>query len=254
MHRQRNYANPPVVEALCDIRFAPGQEWDWTIPGLLYAELQGDFPQKEQTEAIAVRVEQGLAPQQVPSRRLRFFNEERTTLIQVGEDTLVVNCLRPYIGWHNFRPMIASALEKYRSIAKPAGVASCSLRYINKIEFAERTVVIEDYLNTYPQMPANLPDHVVGWSLTLDVPAPSGLMRLQAGATSPEEGRAFIIDLRFIAVEPEKLDLAEALLQWIDGAHDIIEQTFEASITDKTRELFHEISEKEVAHDRLAIG
>lgn len=248
MEQRRIYASPPLVEALCDIRFEPGQEWDWTIPGLLYAQLQGEYPLKEQTEHFQVKMEEGQVHQEA-TRRLRFFREDKTALVQVGQDTLVVNCLRPYPGWKGFRPMLVAALEKYKAVAAPAGVSGCALRYINRLEFPGPSAVLEEYLQTVPVVPKNLPDKLVGWSLALDIPdlARSGIMRLTAGSAPPDEGTAFMLDLRFRAIEPEKLGLSETLLSWIDSAHAVIEETFEASITEQARALFKE----ELAHAQL---
>lgn len=253
MAQRRIYANPPLVEALCDIRFEPGQEWDWTIPGLLYAHLQDDYPLKEQVEHFAIKIEEGKAQQQT-NRRMRFSREDKTALVQVGEDALVVNCLRPYPTWDGFRCMVANAVEKYRAVAGPVGVSSCAVRYINKIKFPGPSAILEQYLLTYPVLPKNLPERLAGWSLALDIPDPahSGLMRLSAGSTSPDEGTAaFLIDLRFLATEPEGLGLDDGtLLNWIDTAHDVIEETFEASITSDARALFNE---EEPAYEQLLL-
>jgi uncharacterized protein (TIGR04255 family) len=33
------YPNPPLIEAICEFRFNPGQTWVWTVPGLIYNEI-----------------------------------------------------------------------------------------------------------------------------------------------------------------------------------------------------------------------
>ena len=42
------YLNPPIVEVVCELRASSDSKWDLTIPGLIYEELKGDFPNKEQ--------------------------------------------------------------------------------------------------------------------------------------------------------------------------------------------------------------
>jgi len=34
--RREPYKNPPIEEALLELQFVPGQEWDLTIPGKLH--------------------------------------------------------------------------------------------------------------------------------------------------------------------------------------------------------------------------
>lgn len=37
---RRKYKNPPIVEALCEFRFVPSDEWNLTVPGLIFQELK----------------------------------------------------------------------------------------------------------------------------------------------------------------------------------------------------------------------
>lgn len=252
MAQRRVYGSPPLVEALCEIRFAPGQEWDWTVPGLFYAQVQEVYPRKEQTEQVEVQWRDDPAQmQRQTSRRLRFFNEDKTALVQVGKDLLVFNCLSPYPGWSVFRSMLVGVLEKYRAVATPAGVAACAVRYLNRLSIPQDTATLEDYLLAVPTIPKNLPDTLIGWSLSLDIPhqARKGIMHLEAGSVPPRNSNevCFVLDLRFQAINPEELGLNGALLDWIDNAHDIIEETFEASITDQARSIFDE----ELIHGQL---
>ena len=39
---RRKYRNPPIEEAVCDIQFEPGSEWDPTMSGAL-RKAQGDL-------------------------------------------------------------------------------------------------------------------------------------------------------------------------------------------------------------------
>ena len=52
---RRRYKNPPIEEALCEFGFAPGPDWDPTIPGKLQAEL-GDAYSGKPGEQKAVQV------------------------------------------------------------------------------------------------------------------------------------------------------------------------------------------------------
>ena len=54
---QGTYANAPLLEAICELRFVPGAPWDWTIPGVLYERVKGEFPSKRTRGSVQVGVE-----------------------------------------------------------------------------------------------------------------------------------------------------------------------------------------------------
>ena len=72
---RRRYGNPPIEEALVEFRFAPGQEWDLTIPGKLHqheligAEYSGK-PRQQNTIEAALQT----GPQQQPSLSLQSMD------------------------------------------------------------------------------------------------------------------------------------------------------------------------------------
>lgn len=242
MYSRRNYASPPLVEALCELHFVPGQEWDWTIPGLLYAQISSRFPNRQQEEAPEEH--------RKPSHRLRFASADGSMLIQIGPNVLVANCLAPYPGWETFRDLIQDVLAKYVEVAKPKAAALVILRYINKITVPGESAVLEHYLHAIPQVPEGVPESLAGWALSLDIPFPDadGIMLLKSGSVYEDKQGAFLLDLSFLSLNAAELGLGDALLNWIQSAHDQIETTFEASITDTARGLFQE----ELAHDQLS--
>src|SRR5438093_1211585 len=101
----------PLIEALCEFRFAPSPSWDWTIPGRLYDEIGRDFPERAQVDGVAVQFV--LGPEKASAQpvingpaRVQMKRADGTAMVQVGPNLLVVNHLRPYVGWETFRPMI----------------------------------------------------------------------------------------------------------------------------------------------------
>ena len=62
---RRRYKNPPIEEALVEFRFAPGQEWDLTIPGKLHEKVKDSYPGKPRQQKLlqaAVQAVQGQPP------------------------------------------------------------------------------------------------------------------------------------------------------------------------------------------------
>ena len=157
----RRYKNPPIVEALCEFEFISSQPWDLTIPGLIYEKVKDEFPDKRQQIGIGVQLkptEKGFEHKVEPTPpRIQFYKRDKTALIQVAPDLLVVNQLKPYMTWAKFKPMILDSLQKYRDIANPKGFKRVGLRYINKINIKAETIELSDYFDFYPYIPKNLP-------------------------------------------------------------------------------------------------
>src|SRR4051794_14853919 len=129
MAKRRNYKNAPLIEALCQIQFQPGAEWDLAIPGLLYSKIQEEFPKRRQQEAIEFLVRGDLKEfkHKKAVDRVQFLRDDEKALVQVGQDSLVINVLRPYPRWENFRAMIESLVESYRQVAEPQGISALAL-------------------------------------------------------------------------------------------------------------------------------
>ncbi len=129
------YPNPPLMEALCEFRFAGGSPWDGTVPGLVYEQLRDQFPKRKQVRAIEVQItssEKGTDQVVRPSERVHLLQEDERAVVQVGANVLVVNCLRPYPSWRRFSQLIGRAFNAYREAAQPGELATIGLRYMRQ--------------------------------------------------------------------------------------------------------------------------
>src|SRR5690349_12984877 len=101
----RLYQKPPLVEALCEFRFDSAQPWDWTIPGLIYAQIKDEFPMKREQRTLELAIE--TSPEKTQQLRgdigrMQFLRKDESALVQVGPDILAVNQLSPYPHWPRF--------------------------------------------------------------------------------------------------------------------------------------------------------
>ncbi len=240
-----NYFNPPIVEALCQIQFIPDQPWDWTVPGLLYDQLKSTYPTKRQHNALKLeyRPEQQEISQIVSNgvARMQFVRADERALVQVGPDILIVNHLKPYPKWDVYKLMISEALVSYQTVAMPKGIRNIGLRYINRIEVPEQQYEIESYLLAVPKVPESVPQLFGVFAQRVEIPFPqhNGLLILQSGLdrNGQDPNSALMLDLDFIMVDPANT-LPDNGMTWVEHAHRIIEDVFEACITDKARLLF----------------
>jgi len=244
----KKYKNPPVVEALCEFQFIPTQPWDITIPGLLYERIRDEFPLKQQQIGIGFVIQPRAGGElehniELPPPQMQFFRSDKASLVQVGMDVLTINHLKPYPTWETFKPSILKILEKYKEIANPKGFRRIGLRYINKIDFNKPTFELTDYFNYYPSIPNNLRKMPEGLQVMVELPYEGGRDRLLLVLFTviPEKPDviSLVLDLNYMMISPESIGLHQ-ISDWLENAHTIVENAFEACITDKCRKLFEE--------------
>ena len=243
---KRRYKNPPIEEALVEVRFAPADEWDLTIPGKLHEhrDIKKEYQGKPRTQKVFEAALQA-GPGQPPNLaihegvgRIQLINEAGNRLISLGPGVLSVNMLRPYDGWGLFRPRIETALRAYNEVAAPTGVTRLGVRYINKI-VSPREKDPMDYFTCGPPRAPGLPRKMAGFMSRVEFVYDDGvkLLLTQASIDAPEDQSAFLLDLDLIWESAEARNLDE-IMAVIDGLHEREGAAFEAIITDAAREMF----------------
>ena len=113
----RRYQKPPVIEAQCEFLFEPSTPWDLTIMGLVYEKIREQFPKRRPGKRLEVSVETGptgVRQRVQSSEGMQFLQLDGNALIQVAQDAVVVNHLKPYPTWREFLPLIRQGLEACR--------------------------------------------------------------------------------------------------------------------------------------------
>lgn len=242
----RTYENPPLIEAVCEFRFTSSQPWDWTIPGLVYEQIREEFPTKEQVNSVSMKIDpvEGKIVQEAQTR-MRFLNEDTTSLIQVAPDYLSVHQLRPYTMWNLFKEQILKYFSIYCKAASPQDLSRVGLRYINQVVLPYRDVELEDYFRVLPQVPNPVPQIFPSFLLQIDIPyeLPKSGLRIIFGTVQPNETShaTYALDLDMYS-QHEDVPGSDKILGWLDTAHDHIEAAFDAAFTEKTHlEVFREV-------------
>jgi len=242
----RKYKNPPVVEALCEIFFS-SSKWDSTLPGLFFDKIKDIYPQKRELEQMGVEVSisreiQGSKVMR-GGQRIQFIKEDGSQLIQIEKDLLVVNQLKPYPRFEDWKPVIDNMLNLYVQLTEPQSVRRVGIRYINRIIIPESKFKMEDYFYLYPEVPQSLEAIHGRFMMRLEIPPKhKGHLLVITFGTAPTdspETSTEMLDLYDIFALPQPLAIS-AVDKYIIEAHENIETAFENSITDRTRELFEE--------------
>lgn len=242
----RKYENAPIIEAVCEFQFPPSSEWDPTVYGLVFEQVKGRFPKKRKTRQLAVSLspeQEGVRRQVQASDRLQFLSVDDKALVQVGENLLAVNRLKPYLSWQHFLPLIKEGFDAYCSSAKPKELQRIGLRYINRIELSGQRLELGDYFEFYPHVGPSLPQEHGPFLVGIQVPYARGrdLLKIELASVDAEqpEHQAMRLDLDYFLVRAGDVNIGQAL-GWVIEAHDRIEGAFEACIKDTLRERFRE--------------
>jgi uncharacterized protein (TIGR04255 family) len=236
--------NPPVTQVMCEFRFEPQAEWDQTLPGLIYSELQHVYKKRRQVHAIETGTTNlnGITQQRVGIlERTRFLTDDEVRFVQVSPNYLSITHLKPYRTWNEFLPMIEQALKAYIDIANPKIFQRIGLRYVNQIQFETATINLEDYFDFYPFLGVHLPQNHVSFMSGAHFQYHDGrdLLRLQimSGLQEKPNGVPVTLDLEYFLGRPMPI-IIDTTLEWFKDAHKTIEGAFEGCIKDSLREMF----------------
>jgi uncharacterized protein (TIGR04255 family) len=241
----RRYRQPPIEEALVEFRYVPARAWDPTIPGELFQipELRAAYPGLPRTQNVLVPVESPIEGQPAAalqeSQRVQFVDHASRLVLSVGPETLTVHVLRPYDGWEQFRPRIVNALTWCQPVLGFSHVSRVGLRYINRALFGSPQASPDTYFAVGPKLLPGLGDTAATFLTRVEyVSAPGDKARItHAPVPSQAPGQAaYLLDIDLTRELSPSVELGE-LMPIVDAMHEREGALFEASITDKLREV-----------------
>lgn len=132
------YRKPALIELFAELHL------DGSFPGGVFSVVHGLM------SAGLPNLENIVSANQIPGvpsakiePRLRLWSDDRTKLVQLQENLIVVNHVGPYLGWDNYRSFIGQVL----TVASGLHVSSISLNALDRFEFPAEGFTIGKYLN-----------------------------------------------------------------------------------------------------------
>jgi uncharacterized protein (TIGR04255 family) len=231
MAKRKQYKNPPLVEVFSEFFFQPDPEKE--LDSLLLAKFWRG-PIKE-------RFPQAVQPAGPPMRRDRFRSEDGKTLLQVGENLLVVNQLPPYYGWGRYEPVVVECFRHYARQWKPVGVDHAGVHYIDKIDIPRPELSLEEYFNLFlvlPEFPAK-PATNIAASYEVEGAQKGDVVvtTLRQHPSADPDGATFTIQWDYVTTGGLPAD-TQAVQSWLGKAHDFLSELFLSTLTDECRKLF----------------
>jgi uncharacterized protein (TIGR04255 family) len=244
----RELASKPLVEAILEARWAlsagqsPGLEIDphyRLVLGRMFDRLQTEYPVHE--DLPTSMVPDALVAHAVQHRFRR--DVEAWPLVQLGPGILTVNDTEAY-RWSDFRSRSSAALAAlYDAHPRPQELRldRLMLRYIDAVPIADGDDVLA-FLREKLKVSVTLPTELFSAGTVQPAPAhailhasfacgsPKGTVTLRFSTGQHRGARAVIWETIFESVGAELPELPARFAQWLDGAHDLVDDWFFALI------------------------
>lgn len=242
--RRERLTHAPIVEAVIDIRLAPGAPVSTTDLAAARSQLGGDY-----TSAVPMRsVEATFSAddQEITQRKsevgVLFRSEDQKRVVQFRANGFAFNRLEPYTDWPTVFGEACRLWQIYYSLRPGVRVARLAVRYINRMTPREGES-LSDYLTNPPALPPEVPQQLREYlSRVVVQDADRGLsaVLVQALEPGPDRGTAAVL-LDVDAFSELQLPLEPAdpeIVNIFSRLRDLKNQIFYACITEAAAERY----------------
>ncbi len=234
-------SKPPLVEALLDFRFntdTPLTEEMLKRLGLLFEDFSSVESINAQVIRFQVRPDGQTTPIDGDSQaqdmiQYRYRNPKTNEYIQIGNGILTVNA-RNYQGFENFYSLIEKIIGIYQKVVKITGYRRLALKYINHISSEISPNHAFKWLANIPQEWGQKTPIQNFQQVTLKVNGDFQNVTIAYPQVNYEtRENIMLLDIdHFLDFNLPVMPNSEALLSWINNAHEEVHKTFISAISE----------------------
>lgn len=242
----KKYKNPPIKEAVCEVRFLTDKPLAMESIEQFYAQIEADFPNKKIGKVGSFQLnlskeKQGEAKIQEQKFDI-FLSENQKTAVHVfAEGTVSIHKFEPYSSWTELKPVIFEVVDAYGKIFSPKSVERIGLRFVNEIKFEKAGFSTDKYflykLKFPDEVEGEIISHFVGTLFKVENGRDAINVRIADKATKEDNEKVFTFDLDYFLSKPQAI-LPNKLHEWIENAHMKLESYFEAILSSETKKIF----------------
>jgi uncharacterized protein (TIGR04255 family) len=244
-----NYPRAPIVEAILDIQVK------WSSPpaqdtfAQLAKSLEHEYPTSQSVGEVQVSLvnapafDSSSVTQSVHVSGFRLTTSQNDRILQILPRGVTFSHLPPYTSWETFRSEARLIWDGYVEYAKPVAVTRVALRYINRIEIPMERFELSDYFNLYPEVPKTITQDMSGFFMQVQMPQNDLASDITAVINFAIAGRrddgatGMLLDIDVFAVRDLPTSAGE-VFELCNLLRVRKNEIFEASISEKARELF----------------
>lgn len=155
----KTLSNPPISEALLEIRFNPNKDVTTEKLEKFVDSLCSDYPKKEPVlnQSFEVMFSGDGAPKHnidVQPGGFKITNTQGNRIVIGAIDKLVVSYLPPYRPWPELKNSTKDLFEKLMEFVPQNQVIRLGMRFINKINLPlDKDFVFQKYIKTFQPLP-----------------------------------------------------------------------------------------------------
>jgi uncharacterized protein (TIGR04255 family) len=223
------YKKPVLIELFAECYFTPSTFSAVHVMDVVTGLRSKGFNDIELVEGLQMGVEQPAV-----QSRIRCWSPGRKKLLQLSEDCLIVNLVGEYPGWSPFVELADLALGLAAHSVRDLSLKSVNLNTIDRFTVPRASYLLDQYVNVGGKI---VPGWYKGSKEALDLTLGWGLLN--------ENGWNKQVNVRVRCAEAVTIEFRAAHhkilasgLEWKSALNELHEQsnvTFEALITDKTR-------------------
>ena len=242
----KKYRNPPIARMLCTLNFkrSDTNAWNSVYIGSIYEKVKDIFPKSEDRIRMDHTIDVATGELSIKRGKETFFLDgESHTSMALSENKLEFSQDMIYSGWESNSPKIIKVLENYLTISKQPLLERIDLRYINKIfipcDTVKRIVEEKDYFNVYINY-KTIGKDCNRFEIRISFPYTDGILDvILFPVPSPNNSNEnlFILDLCYHIINIKDTNIKQ-VKEALDSAHSNIEDVFEKTLTQKTKDLF----------------
>jgi len=242
----KKYKNPPIIESICAFQFLSKEAQDFIFVGQFYEKIKEEFPLRQQKLGVDLLLrnkdESKISHEfEFHFPIIQFFNQNKNFVIQLGNNLLTINYLKPYASWEEFKDKIFQIIEKYNTISNTNLIQKITLRYLNQININDNEN-LEDYLLLYPNIPHNINPDKKNFNLYVefkDKEFENNIIKVNLHRLKDETTNiiSVLLDIDF-TLSFNSLSMNE-ISSILDKMHFEIENIFELCLTEKCKTLFN---------------
>ena len=241
----RNYRNPPIQEAICEIHFELSEPLALGRIELLKPIWSAKYP--DQKTVQEKRVDFHLSPEGLQTKegnlghRLICKYADGKRLVQLSGLFVAINQLTPYPGWEEmFRDTILDRFGDLQNALGLLGFKRVGLRYINRIDVPQVPLVWSDWFKIKLPTPSLPGFKQREWQMQFHQELTQDRrFIINLAALPPIEAKVspVMLDLDLIwQGEPKEPTELPEILEHVHGPHRLV---FEAYLSNKIRKLFN---------------
>lgn len=247
MEKTRYYSRSPIVEARIDIKVQCSPEMEVAHLLKMATEIESEYEIREQLVNLqnSITVEgtsNAVLSSSFSNNPIGYglVSNDKQSAIQVRLDGFTFSHFIPYPGWDRFKEVGLKFWDIYCKITNPISIDGVAIRYVNRIDIPSLGIELKDYFRTAPEISPDLPAVLDAYLMHLQMPIAEidstvHIIQARIPSTSPEIV-SIALDINIIKQGTISKE-AEDILATLTLIHTHIDSVFEASITDRTREL-----------------